>query len=164
MPEEDASEKEKKDKDEGKDDQELHWQKRLENAQNVLFCKELFSQLAKEAIQLRSPIPHMVVGNRITASLFPDIQVVITFVHTADDGKAKTGGGGSSGGTKEKRPPATQGPHSHVLEHSLHQVKALKSCTERATNSGSSTVLGQKKEADSMNGYTANRSGIWEYW
>jgi hypothetical protein len=43
--------------------------------QNAIFCRELFAQLAKEAIMLQSPIPHMVVGNQITASLFPDIQV-----------------------------------------------------------------------------------------
>jgi mediator of RNA polymerase II transcription subunit 17 len=42
---------------------------------NAIFCRELFAQLAKEAIMLQSPIPHMVVGNQITASLFPDIQV-----------------------------------------------------------------------------------------
>ena len=30
-----------------------HWQRKLEAAQNVLFCKELFSQLAKEAISLQ---------------------------------------------------------------------------------------------------------------
>jgi hypothetical protein len=47
----------------------------LEAAQTALFCRELFSQLAKEAILLQAPIPHMVVGNQITASLFPDIQV-----------------------------------------------------------------------------------------
>ncbi len=32
---------------------EMHWQKKLEAAQNVLFCKELFSQLAREAIALQ---------------------------------------------------------------------------------------------------------------
>lgn len=48
---------------------EMHWQQRLEAAQNVLFCKELFNQLAKEAVQLQSPIPHMVVGNQIMATV-----------------------------------------------------------------------------------------------
>ena len=37
----------------GCDPQDTFWQKKLEDAQNVLFCKELFSQLAKEAIQLQ---------------------------------------------------------------------------------------------------------------
>lgn len=50
---------------------DAHWQQVLETAQNVLFCKELFSQLAREAIQLQAPIPHLVVGNQITSSLFP---------------------------------------------------------------------------------------------
>ena len=50
---------------------------KLEAAQNALFCRELFAQLAKEAIILQAPIPHMVVGNQITASLFPDIQVLL---------------------------------------------------------------------------------------
>jgi len=45
------------------------WQTQLEAAQNVLFCKEVFSQLAKEAVQLPAPIPHMVVGNQIVASV-----------------------------------------------------------------------------------------------
>ena len=29
-----------------------YWQNKLESAQNVLFCKELFAQLAKEAVQV----------------------------------------------------------------------------------------------------------------
>lgn len=47
------------------------WQKSLEYAQNVLFCKELFNQLAREAVQLQAPIPHVVVGNQIRATLLP---------------------------------------------------------------------------------------------
>ena len=60
----------------GSNPPEMHWQKKLEAAQNVLFCKELFSQLAREAIKLQAPIPHMVVGNQIMASLFTDIQLI----------------------------------------------------------------------------------------
>lgn len=48
---------------------DMHWQQKLEAAQNVLFCKELFSQLAREAVHLRAPIPHMVVGNQIMATV-----------------------------------------------------------------------------------------------
>lgn len=48
---------------------DVHWQQKLEAAQNVLFCKELFNQLAKEAVQLQAPIPHMVVGNQIMATV-----------------------------------------------------------------------------------------------
>ena len=47
----------------------MHWQQKLEAAQNVLFCKELFSQLAREAVHLRAPVPHMVVGNQIMATV-----------------------------------------------------------------------------------------------
>jgi len=47
----------------------MHWQQKLEAAQNVLFCKELFNQLAKEAVQLQAAIPHMVVGNQISATV-----------------------------------------------------------------------------------------------
>lgn len=45
------------------------WATKLEAAQNVLFCKEVFSHLAREAVQLQAPIPHLVVGNQITASV-----------------------------------------------------------------------------------------------
>lgn len=48
---------------------DVHWQQKLEAAQNVLFCKELFNQLAKEAVHLKAPIPHMVVGNQIMATV-----------------------------------------------------------------------------------------------
>jgi mediator of RNA polymerase II transcription subunit 17 len=51
----------------------VHWQQKLEAAQNVLFCKELFNQLAKEAVQLQAPIPHMVVGNQIMATVSSSI-------------------------------------------------------------------------------------------
>ena len=50
---------------------ELHWQQQLEAAQNVMFCKELFSQLAREAVSLQAPIPHMVVGSRLYLGLSP---------------------------------------------------------------------------------------------
>ena len=58
--------------------EDVHWQKKLEQAQNVIFCKELFAQLAKEAIELQAPVPHMVIGNQISCSLSPDIQLLIT--------------------------------------------------------------------------------------
>ena len=40
----------------GSDPPDQHWQRKLEAAQNVLFCKELFSQLAKEAISLQESV------------------------------------------------------------------------------------------------------------
>lgn len=83
------------------------WQQSLEYAQNVLFCKELFNQLAREAVQLQASIPHVVVGNQIRATLLPGIQLIISLCHsTAID-------------------PSSSGPitdHDHVLEHSLHQL------------------------------------------
>jgi len=94
---------------------ELHWQQQLEAAQNVLFCKELFSQLAREAVGLQAPIPHMVVGSQITASLFPDIQLIISLCHSTPH--SSTGKGPTSSST-----PKSGNDHSHVLEHSLHQL------------------------------------------
>jgi len=90
------------------------WTRKLEAAQNVLFCKELFSHLAREAVQLPAPIPHMVVGNQITASLYPGIQMMIGLVHSS---------------SQEKKPPSTNSTsslgkvdHNYILEHSLHQL------------------------------------------
>ena len=55
----------------------------------------------------------MVVGSQITASLFHDIQLIISLCHSAAvDGKR-----GASGS-----PPQSRNDHSHVLEHSLHQL------------------------------------------
>lgn len=89
---------------------EMQWQKKLEFAQNVLFCKELFAQLAREAVQLQAVIPHVVIGNQIRATLLPGIQLIISFCHTtsyqANENEAK------------KKPDG----HDHVLEHSLHQL------------------------------------------
>ncbi|KAK9870163.1 hypothetical protein WA026_006253 [Henosepilachna vigintioctopunctata] len=87
---------------------DMHWQQKLEAAQNVLFCKELFNQLAKEAVQLQAPIPHMVVGNQIMATVLPGIQLIIGLRHS----------------TNVEKKPANSGKteHDHVLEHSLHQL------------------------------------------
>uniref|UniRef100_A0A6B2EPP0 Mediator of RNA polymerase II transcription subunit 17 n=1 Tax=Phlebotomus kandelakii TaxID=1109342 RepID=A0A6B2EPP0_9DIPT len=83
------------------------WQKTLEFAQNVLFCKELFNQLAKEAVQLQASIPHVVVGNQIRATLLPGIQLIISLCHSTAFDATHTG-------------PIND--HDHVLEHSLHQL------------------------------------------
>lgn len=92
---------------------DMHWKNKLEAAQNVLFCKELFSQLAREAVQLQAPIPHMVVGSQIIASVFPDIQLTISLCHsTAGDGKRNSSGAA----------PPSRNDHSDVLEHSLFQL------------------------------------------
>lgn len=84
------------------------WQKTLDFAQNVLFCKELFNQLAREAVQLQAPIPHVVVGNQIRATLLPGIQLVISLCHST-----------SSDSNNSSEPIKD---HDHVLEHSLHQL------------------------------------------
>ncbi|KAH1026766.1 mediator of RNA polymerase II transcription subunit 17 isoform X1 [Dendroctonus ponderosae] len=89
---------------------DMHWQQKLEAAQNVLFCKELFNQLAKEAVQLQAPIPHMVVGNQIVATILPGIQIIIALRHS------------TSGDKKPEKPTPSKGEHDHVLEHSLHQL------------------------------------------
>ena len=83
------------------------WQKTLEFAQNVLFCKELFNQLAREAVQLQAPIPHVVVGNEIRATLLPQIQLIISLCHSTSSDANNSG-------------PIND--HDHVLEHSLHQL------------------------------------------
>ncbi|XP_008558413.1 mediator of RNA polymerase II transcription subunit 17 [Microplitis demolitor] len=94
---------------------DMHWQQKLEAAQNVLFCKELFSQLAREAVHLRAPIPHMVVGNQIMATVLPGIQLIIGLCHgTGNDKKSAS---------SSSPPPVTHNAeHDHVLEHSLHQL------------------------------------------
>lgn len=89
---------------------DCHWQQKLEAAQNVLFCKELFSQLAKEAVQLQAPIPHMVIGNQIMATVLPGIQLRIRLCHSAGNDK------------KSATIPPQKTDHDHVLEHSLHQL------------------------------------------
>lgn len=95
---------------------DLHWHQKLENAQNVLFNKELFEQLAREATQMQLPIPTTVIGNQIIASLFPDIQLSIVLCHTTNSSKAKQKSANAP-------PPAKQDtPHKPVLEHSLHQL------------------------------------------
>ncbi|XP_075225487.1 mediator complex subunit 17 [Lycorma delicatula] len=90
---------------------DVHWQQKLEAAQNVLFCKELFNQLAKEAVQLQAPIPHMVVGNQIMATVLPGIQLIIGLYHST--GTDKKGNSAT---------PPQKSEHDHVLEHSLHQL------------------------------------------
>ncbi|XP_050405397.2 mediator of RNA polymerase II transcription subunit 17 [Patella vulgata] len=88
---------------------DAYWQNKLEVAQNVLFCKELFAQLAREAVQIKSSTPHIVVGNQIITNAFPGIQLSIVLCHYT--------------GKEKKIPQAPQKlEHNHVLEHSLHQL------------------------------------------
>lgn len=94
--------------------QEKSWQEKLESAQNVLFCKELFCHLANQAVQYQFVIPTTVTANQIILALFPDIKLYITLIHHTPN-------------TKCSRQPndamkALQGEHKPVLEHSLHQM------------------------------------------
>ncbi|EEC05067.1 hypothetical protein IscW_ISCW024257, partial [Ixodes scapularis] len=91
------------------------WQQRLEAAQNVLFCRELFSQLAREAVQLQPSIPNLVVGNQITTSLFPGVQLCIGLCH-------RTLQVGPGRGRAGQTVTPSRLDHKHVLEHSLHQL------------------------------------------
>ncbi|XP_076824987.1 mediator of RNA polymerase II transcription subunit 17-like [Clavelina lepadiformis] len=56
------------------------WHQKLVNAQNVLFCKEFFTRLTKEAIQLRCRSlysPFVIVGDTISALVFPHTQLSV---------------------------------------------------------------------------------------
>ncbi|NXK46575.1 MED17 polymerase, partial [Chauna torquata] len=57
-----------------------HWQTKLETAQNVLLCKEIFAQLSREAVQIKSQIPHIVVKNQIISQPFPG-RIILKKVH-----------------------------------------------------------------------------------
>ncbi|CAB3223936.1 unnamed protein product [Arctia plantaginis] len=96
---------------------ELHWQQKLEAAQNVLFCKELFARLAAEAVQLDASIPHMVVGNQIMATVLPGIQLLIGLCHN----NGQNTNNANPEGVKPEG-PSGKSDHDHVLEHSLHQL------------------------------------------
>jgi len=131
--------------------EDVHWQKKLEQAQNVIFCKELFSQLAREAIEVQAPVPHMVVGNQISCSLLPDIQLLITLWYkSGKEGKrhalASSNGLNGNDGTIPT-PPQPAKDHSHVLEHSLHQLlrKAHKNNLNPETGGLSSSPVGVSK-------------------
>nr|XP_033806378.1 mediator of RNA polymerase II transcription subunit 17 [Geotrypetes seraphini] len=88
-----------------------HWQIKLEAAQNVLLCKEIFSQLSREAVQIKSQIPHIVVKNQIISQPFPGLQLSISFCHSSND-------------KKYQKPSEKQSAENHlyVLEHNLHQL------------------------------------------
>ncbi|NXI44626.1 MED17 polymerase, partial [Galbula dea] len=66
-----------------------HWQTKLETAQNVLLCKEIFAQLSREAVQIKSQIPHIVVKNQIISQPFPGLQLSISLCHSSNDKKSQ---------------------------------------------------------------------------
>ena len=63
----------------------------------------------------QAPIPHMVVGNQITASLFLDIQLIISYCHQTTGGAdKKSGGGGDGGHGGQAAAAAAPSPHLQV--------------------------------------------------
>ncbi|XP_072467439.1 mediator of RNA polymerase II transcription subunit 17 isoform X1 [Notamacropus eugenii] len=88
-----------------------HWQTKLEAAQNVLLCKEIFAQLSREAVQIKSQIPHIVVKNQIISQPFPSLQLSISLCHSSNDKKSQ----------KSSEKQSTE-DHLYVLEHNLHQL------------------------------------------
>ncbi|XP_045149012.1 mediator of RNA polymerase II transcription subunit 17 [Echinops telfairi] len=87
-----------------------HWQTKLEAAQNVLLCKEIFAQLSREAVQIKSQIPHIVVKNQIISQPFPSLQLSISLCHSSNDKKSQ----------KFASEKQSQEDHLYVLEHNLH--------------------------------------------
>lgn len=90
------------------------WQEKLDTAQNVLFCKELFCHLANQAVQYQFVIPTTVTGNQIILALFPDIKLYITLIHKTPNAKASRV---PTEGMEKLRKS-----HKQVFEHSLHQM------------------------------------------
>uniref|UniRef100_A0A8D3DIT7 Mediator of RNA polymerase II transcription subunit 17 n=1 Tax=Scophthalmus maximus TaxID=52904 RepID=A0A8D3DIT7_SCOMX len=88
------------------------WHGKLEAAQNVLLCKEIFAQLSREAVQIKSQIPHIVVKNQIISQPFPGLQLSISLCHSTGEKK-------NHRASPEKPKPDD---HLYVLEHNLHQM------------------------------------------
>ncbi|KAG9511393.1 putative RNA-binding protein Luc7-like 1 [Fragariocoptes setiger] len=95
------------------------WQEKLEQAQNVLFCKELFAQLAKDAVQSQYYMPTTVTGNQIVVALFPDTKLSISLLHK-DQAQQKREKKDRQSTPNHKDVP--DGKHNPVLEQSLHQL------------------------------------------
>ncbi|XP_016420852.1 mediator of RNA polymerase II transcription subunit 17 [Sinocyclocheilus rhinocerous] len=88
------------------------WHLKLEAAQNVLLCKEIFAQLSREAVQIKSQIPHIVVKNQIISQPFPGLQLSISLCHSTGEKKIQRA-------SPDKSKPDD---HLYVLEHNLHQL------------------------------------------
>ncbi|CAK9301654.1 unnamed protein product [Gordionus sp. m RMFG-2023] len=60
--------------------------KKLEEAQNSLFCKEILFTLVKEALEDETSfLPHNVIGNTITLTLFPDVHLIVSLEYIDSD-------------------------------------------------------------------------------
>lgn len=118
------------------------WHVKLEAAQNVLLCKEIFAQLSREAVQIKSQIPHIVVKNQIISQPFPGRKCSSAFHHVfvvnldsvvalnaalvCPEGLQLsislchfTGDKRNSKASPEKQ---KADDHLYVLEHNLHQL------------------------------------------
>ena len=61
------------------------WHRHLCNAQNVLFCREMFMLLTKEAVQYKSSgmvSPFVVVGDVISCLIFSDTKLVVKLMYS----------------------------------------------------------------------------------
>ena len=61
------------------------WHRQLCNAQNVLFCREMFMLLTKEAVQYKSSgmvSPFVVVGDVISCLIFSDTKLMVKLMHS----------------------------------------------------------------------------------
>ena len=68
------------------------WHRKLCNAQNVLFCKETFMLLTREAIQYKSRnlvAPFVVIDDVISTLIFPDTKIVVKLMHSKKIKKSK---------------------------------------------------------------------------
>ncbi|PWA25566.1 hypothetical protein CCH79_00019653, partial [Gambusia affinis] len=101
------------------------WHVKLEAAQNVLLCKEIFAQLSREAVQIKAQIPHIVVKNQIISQPFPGVKVSSPFLVAVEGLQLSVSLCHSAGEKKSSRAsPEKPKPddHLYVLEHNLHQM------------------------------------------
>ena len=64
----------------------VSWQRKLQQAQSNLFCKELFTQLAHEAYNGGTCTHNsMVIGNEIRSEIFPGTNLCVTYSHQKDE-------------------------------------------------------------------------------
>ncbi|ETE62958.1 Mediator of RNA polymerase II transcription subunit 17, partial [Ophiophagus hannah] len=71
-----------------------------------------YIKLSREAVQIKSQVPHVVVKNQIISQPFPGLQLCISLCHSSEDKKSQKS-------TSEKQGPED---HLYVLEHNLHQL------------------------------------------
>ncbi|CAD5115572.1 DgyrCDS4534 [Dimorphilus gyrociliatus] len=94
------------------------WQTHLDNAQYVIFCKEIFHQLSREAITMKFPLPNVVVGDQVLCHLYDDVKLIIAMCRTLPDED-------DLGRVRSNFTPTrhfVRPTYSYVLEHNLHQL------------------------------------------